>query len=126
MTEGHIVTQSTSLKESIFKALQDKKAKDIVSLDLRDLDSAPADIFIICHGTSDRHAEALAKNVIEEVEKNCHELPWHKEGFENKEWILLDYVDIVVHIFQKSKRDFYGIEELWGDAVIEEIESDKE
>jgi ribosome-associated protein len=121
-----IATQTTDIKsftEVAVKALEDKKAKEISILDLRNLKIRPVDVFIICHGDSDRQVEAIAKSVEEELFKHLKEKPWHREGFVNKEWILLDYVDVVIHVFEKEKRMFYGIEELWGDADIRHIES---
>lgn len=102
-------------------ALQEKGAKDISVLDLQKLNTRPVDYFIVCHGDSDRQVEAFARGVEEETLIALKEKPWHVEGMENKEWVLLDYVDIVVHIFQKEQRDFYAIEDLWGDAEIERI-----
>ncbi len=106
-----------SIIQVIVQALQDKLARQIVTLDLQDLPSAPADTFVICHGGSDRQVEALADAVEEKVRRQKNEKPYHREGSDAKEWILLDYVDVVVHIFQKQKREFYALEELWGDAT---------
>jgi len=113
------------LKECIIQSMQDKKAYDIISIDLRQLNNAITDIFILCHGTSDKQVEAIADNIIENVNSMLKEKPWQKEGFENKEWILLDYVNIVTHIFTKEKREFYSIEELWGDGEIKTHEYDE-
>lgn len=98
--------------------MQEKKAKEIVSLDLRNVKNAVTDFFIVCHGDSKVQVEAIARSVEEQIFKKTGEDPWHREGFENAEWILLDYINIVVHIFQQEKRDFYGIEKLWADAEI--------
>ncbi len=106
-----------SIIQVIVKALQDKLARQIVTLDLHNLQSAPAENFVICHGGSDRQVEALADAVEEQVRIQKNEKPYHREGSEAKEWILLDYVDVVVHIFQKQKRQFYALEDLWGDAT---------
>lgn len=116
MVQEQTLTNTISVKDTIIRALQDKKAREIVSLDLRDFDSSTVDLFIICHGTSHRHVEALAVSVEEQAEKEKGEVPWHREGLENKEWVLMDYVDVVVHIFLEEKRKFYGLEELWSDA----------
>ena len=110
------------LTDTIVEAMQEKKAKGITSLDLRKLDTRVVDKFIICHADNDRQVEAIARNVEEEVRKKLNDRPWHKEGYENREWILLDYVNIVVHVFLGEKRDFYAIEELWGDADAEKFE----
>jgi ribosome-associated protein len=97
--------------------MQDIKAKEIVSLNLKELDAAVCDYFIICHGTSNTHVNSIADSVIETTIKSLKDKPFSKEGFQTGEWILLDYGDIVVHIFQKEIRDFYNIEKLWGDGI---------
>src|SRR6478736_6536127 len=106
------------LKDAIIHGMQEKKGNKITILDLRKLKSAMADYFIICHATSDKQVNAIADSVEEIVRKQTGEKPWHVEGAEQSEWILLDYFDVVVHVFKEEKRDFYGIEELWGDAEI--------
>ena len=111
------------LASTVVGAMQDKKARDIVSVDLRNINSRITDKFIVCHGDSDRQVDAIAQWVEEKVFKELKEKPWHREGFENKEWILLDYVNLVVHIFVEDKRKFYAIEELWGDAEFEKFEN---
>ncbi|PJA07279.1 MAG: ribosome silencing factor [Flavobacteriales bacterium CG_4_10_14_0_2_um_filter_32_8] len=104
------------------KGLQDKKGKNIVGIDLRELDNSVCDYFILCTGTSNTHVNALADSVSEEVRKSLNEKPWHFEGFGNAEWIILDYVTTVVHIFQEDARNFYNLDELWADAKIIKIE----
>src|ERR1035437_7757667 len=116
MTIVKTVDKLSLLTDTIVEGMQNKKAKHIVSLDLRKLNNRVVDKFVVCHGENDRQVEAIAREVEENVAKTLNEKPWHREGFENKEWILLDYVNIVVHIFLEEKRDFYAIEELWGDA----------
>ncbi len=111
------------LSETVAEALLDKKAKDPVILDFKKLGSSLFDSFIICHGTSRTQVEALADGVIRDVKKKTGLNPYHREGFENAEWILIDYGDIIVHIFQESKRDFYNLEQLWADAEIMKIDS---
>src|SRR5688572_19389307 len=110
--EGKFIT------DVIVKGMEEKKGHDIVVMDLRSLSGAVTDYFVICHADSDRQVEAIAKSVEEEVYKAMNEDPWGREGFENSEWILLDYVNVVVHVFQKEKREFFGLEELWGDAEV--------
>jgi ribosome-associated protein len=102
----------------VAEGLAEKKGKDIVLLDLKDVENAVAGFFVVCHGTSRTQVEALADSVRVHVGKKMDMKPWHHEGFENAEWILLDYVDVVVHIFQKGSRDFYQLETLWADAKI--------
>lgn len=100
----------------VVKGMQEKKGVEIVSLNLQNIDGADVSYMVICHATSNTHADGVARSVEETVYNESGETPWHSEGRENKEWILLDYVDVVVHIFLKSKREFYNLEELWGDA----------
>src|ERR1043165_4362962 len=109
------------MKDQIIGGMQEKKAKDIVCIDLRNVKNAVADFFVICHADSKPHVEAIADSVEEFVHKHKGEWPYHKEGTTNAEWILLDYVDVVAHIFRHEQRDFYGIERLWADAEIQRI-----
>ena len=102
--------------------MQEKKASDIVVLNLKDLKNAVADYFIICSANSDTQIDAVARSVEDEVEKLTGEYPWQTEGRTNREWVLLDYVDVVVHVFLRDRRKFYALEELWGDAQISHIE----
>ena len=112
---------SDILANVIIEGMREIKAKEIVSLDLRDLESSVCDFFIVCHGTSNTHASAIADSVIEETLKTVKEKPWYKEGLTNGDWILLDYGNVVAHIFQKEIREYYNIEKLWGDAKIQLI-----
>ncbi len=107
---------STYLSEVAVKGIQEKKGSDIVRLDLRKLNSSVSDYFVICSANSSTQVKAIADSVEDEIYKLTQTHPWRKEGQDNGEWIILDYLDIVVHIFRTEKRDFYGIEELWGDA----------
>lgn len=110
--------ESKKIVEVIIHGIQEKKGKDIVSLDLRNISSSVSDFFVVCHADSSTQAKAIADSVEDEMYKAFKEDPWHKEGFQNSEWIILDYVSVVVHIFRTEKRDFYGVEDLWGDAEI--------
>ena len=112
---------SDILANIIIKGMREIKAKEIVSLDLRNIETSVCDFFIVCHGTSSTHTSAIADSVIEETVKSIKEKPWHKEGLTNGDWILLDYGNVVAHIFQKETRDYYNIEKLWGDADIQLI-----
>jgi ribosome-associated protein len=107
---------STELSKLIVKGMQEKKGQDIVVMDLRKVKNAFTDYFVICSGTSDTQIDAIGESVDYEVHKLLNLNPYHKEGKENKEWILLDYIDVVVHVFKKEKREFFRLEELWGDA----------
>ncbi len=118
MAKKNQVEADRFLADVIVKGMEEKKGKDIVVMDLRDIKGAVTNFFVICHGDSDRQVEAIAKSIEEEVYKALQEDPWSKEGFENAEWILLDYINVVAHVFQEEKRQFFGIEELWGDARI--------
>jgi len=109
------------LANVIIKGMQENKAKEIVSLNLKEIETAVCDYFIICHGTSNTHVSAIADSVIDETIKTLKDKPFNREGLENGEWILLDYGNVVVHVFQREIRDFYNIEKLWGDADIDHI-----
>ena len=112
---------SIKLCDAIVKGMQEKKALDIVILDLREVKNAVAEFFVVCSGTSDKHLAALADSVDAFVLKTLKEDPWHMEGKNNKEWVLLDYINVVVHIFKNDKRGYYDLEKLWGDAEIKKI-----
>jgi len=116
MVKKKTANLSTYLSEIAVHGIQEKKGNDIVRLDLRNLNSSVSDYFIVCNADSTTQVKAIADNVEDEIYKLTQTNPWHKEGLENAEWIILDYFDIVVHIFRTEKRDFYGIEDLWGDA----------
>ncbi|MPQ45739.1 ribosome silencing factor [Marinifilum sp. N1E240] len=113
---------SEELVEAIIEGLQENKAVDIVKIDLRKIDSSVCKYFIICNGTSTTHVTGLADSVEDYVREKVNEKIWKKEGLQNAQWILLDYADVVVHIFQKEYRDFYRLESLWADASIIKIE----
>ena len=115
---------SDTLADLVVRGMQDKKASDIVVLNLKELKNAVSDYFIICSANSDTQLDAVARSVEEEVEKVTGENPWQTEGRTNREWVLLDYVDVVVHVFLRDRRKFYALEELWGDADIQYIESE--
>lgn len=121
MSEDNAVS-SEQLADLAVKGMQEKKARQVVKLDLRGIDGAIADFFVICHGDSDRQVDAIAGSVEEEIRKATKEKPFSREGFQQAEWILLDYIDVVVHIFQQEKREFFGIEALWGDGKRTEYE----
>jgi ribosome-associated protein len=124
MKKKKIKDNSDILAELVVKGMQDKKASEICVIDLKSLNNAVSDYFVISSANSDTQLDAIARAVEEEVFKITNQNPWQSEGRTNKEWILLDYVDVVVHIFLKDKREFYALEELWGDAPIRYIEAD--
>jgi ribosome-associated protein len=113
---------SEELVEAIIKGLQEKKAEDIVKIDLRNIDNSVCKYFVVCNGTSNTHVTGLADSVEDYVREEVNEKIWKKEGLQNAQWILLDYADVVVHVFQKEYRDFYKLESLWADAPVTRIE----
>lgn len=115
---------SKELSDLVVFGMQEKKAEDIVILDLRKVKNAIADFFIISSGNSDTQIDAIADSVEKEVKQRSGDFPWHREGKENREWILLDYVSVVAHVFKRDRREFYALEELWGDAKITPVDSD--
>lgn len=114
---------STRLSEVIVQGMLEKKAGEIVVIDLRKVQNAVADYFVLCSGNSDTQIDAISESIEEEVKKRTSQTPWHREGHNQREWILIDYVDVVAHVFNKEKRAFYGLEELWGDGIIQRLES---
>lgn len=105
----------------IIKGIDDVKGEDIQLLDLREIDNTVCDYFVICSGNSNTQVNAISGAVQKVVSKTLKDKPWHVEGEGNAEWVLMDYVNVVVHIFQKQVREFYDIESLWGDAKITSI-----
>jgi len=118
MRQKSVKLQNTvvNFKDAVIAALQDKKAQDIVELDLSEIKMSLFERFIICTATSNTHAEALYDNVLRTIKQNLNILPKNTEGIINSQWILIDYFDILVHIFLKENREFYNIESLWVDA----------
>ncbi|MCK6618825.1 MAG: ribosome silencing factor [Cyclobacteriaceae bacterium] len=112
---------SEILCDAIVKGMQEKKAADILIMDLRKVKNAVADFFVICSGSSDKQLDAIADSVDQEVYKLVKEYPWHIEGKNNKEWMLLDYFDVVAHIFRHDRREYFALEKLWGDAEMIEV-----
>lgn len=113
---------SEILCDAIVKGIEELKGEGITVLDLREIPSAVCDFFVICHANSDTQIKSIANSVVKETRNNISERPWHTEGLDNCEWVLLDYSNVVVHIFIKDKREFYSLEDLWGDAKITKIE----
>ena len=122
MKETKAEANSDILAELVVKGMQEKKANDIVVLNLKSLKNAVSDYFVIASASSDSQLDAIASSIEEEIFKATRQNPWQSEGRTNKEWVLLDYVDVVAHVFLKDKREFYALEELWGDAGIRRIE----
>ena len=104
----------------IIKALQEKKAENIVSLDLRKIHEAVADFFIVCEATTGMQVKGIGDYLQDEVKKECDEIPFKHEGYQHAKWVLIDYVNVVVHIMQPESRKFYKLEDLWSDAPMTE------
>ena len=113
------------LTDKILSGISDVKGQDIQMIDLRKIENRICDFYIICTGSSNIHVSAILESVKKKVSKTLKEKPSHTEGEENAEWILLDYINVVVHIFQKHVRDFYNLEELWGDCKLSTISVEK-
>ncbi|MCM4164132.1 MULTISPECIES: ribosome silencing factor [unclassified Arenibacter] len=107
----------------ILSGIEEVKGHDINLLDLRDIENTVCDYFIICNGTSNTHVNAIVGSIQKTVSKAIQDKPWHVEGSDNGEWILMDYVNVVVHVFQKQVREYYDLEGLWGDAKVTPVES---
>ncbi|WP_448701771.1 ribosome silencing factor [Mucilaginibacter sp. AW1-3] len=118
MVKNKSINESSHISELAVHGIQEKKGNDIIRLDLRNIHSSVADYFVICHADSATQVKAIANSVEEEIYKVLKIDPLRKEGLENSEWILLDYFDVVIHIFRTDKREYYGVEDLWGDAEI--------
>ena len=114
------IYSSQSLIEEIINLAFEKKAKNLISLDLRGFSSL-TDYFIICHGKSEPQVKAIVDN----IRKGTSFKPRHLEGYENKKWVLLDYFDIVVHVFDENERDYYSIEQIWADAPKNEFHDEE-
>ncbi|HKI88997.1 MAG TPA: ribosome silencing factor [Draconibacterium sp.] len=110
--------------DSILEGIQRIKGKDIILIDLNTIHHTECDYFIICHGTSSTQVDAIAHSVEETVEELTGEKVWHRDGYRNAIWILLDYGDIMVHVFQEEARNFYNLEGLWADANVTKIEAE--
>lgn len=112
-----------SIVQAAVDAMQDKKAKKITSLDLTKINNSVTNYFVICHAPSKTQVDAIYDNVRKVVQERCETKPINREGVENAEWILIDYFDVVVHIFLEDIRSFYQLEDLWADASIKEYEN---
>jgi ribosome-associated protein len=115
--------EADQLITQIIQGIEEVKGQDIEILDLREIENTVCDYFIICNGTSNTQVNAIVNSIEKTVSKSLKEKAWHIEGSDNAEWILMDYVNIVVHVFQKHIREFYDIESLWGDAKTVRIET---
>ena len=113
------MAKTKTLQRQIAELALSRKAKDVIIMDLRKV-TTMADYFVVCTGESETQVRAIADAVMEGMSKQG-EKPWHWEGLQNLQWVLLDYVDVVVHVFHKDARTFYGLEKLWGDAAMQKV-----
>lgn len=111
-------SETSSLLDAIVDGMHEKKAKNITIINLTGVENSICDFFVVCDADSNTHVEAIADSVQDVVRKKTNEKPFHAEGYENAEWILIDYINIVAHVFQKEIRDYYNLEALWADAEI--------
>ena len=116
------LTQRSKIIKTIIAAIQEKKGMNIISLDLRKINEAVADFFIICEAGNQPQIKAIAENVEYQVKMKCDEDPYHHEGYQSLQWVLVDYVNVVVHVMLTENRKFYKLEEMWSDAVTHEHE----
>ena len=107
---------ASSLIDQIIKGIENVKGEEIQIMDLNNIENTPCKYFIICSGNSNTQVMAIVNSIIKKVSKKIQEKPLHTEGLEAAEWVLIDYINVVVHVFQRKTREFYNIEELWGDA----------
>jgi ribosome-associated protein len=114
------LTKNSKIIKTIIAAIQEKKGGNIISLDLRKINEAVADFFIVCEAGSSIQVKAIADNVEDRVKEKCEENPYHHEGFQQLQWVLIDYVNVVVHVMQTETRKFYQLEEMWSDAASDE------
>lgn len=111
------LTKSSKIIKTIIAAIQGKKGENIISLDLRKINEAVADFFIICDASNQPQIRAIADNIEDKVKEICGENPYHHEGLKNLQWVLIDYVNVVVHVMLKDTRGFYKLEDMWSDAA---------
>jgi len=123
MTKEVSKNETKKLLKKVISSIQDKKGKDIVSIDLSKIDNSITNYFVICSATSTTQVDAIYDNIMEKVYEDLNMKPFHREGYENSEWILIDYFDLVVHIFLEDIRNFYKLEDLWADGIIKRYQN---
>ena len=121
MRKTKIQTNTDELLNAIIEGIQRKKGHEIVKIDLSKINHTECNYFVICHGNSNTQVDAIAHSVEETVLELAGEKAWHKDGYKNAIWVLLDYADVMVHVFQRDARNFYDLETLWADAPIESV-----
>lgn len=114
------LTKNSKIIKIIINAIREKKGENIISLDLRKVKEAVADFFIVCEASNQPQVRAIAEFVQQEVKKKCSEYPYHHEGYQKLSWVLIDYVNVVVHVMLTDTRKFYKLEEMWSDASVQE------
>ncbi len=117
------IAKTDLLITEIIMGIEEVKGENITILDLREIENTVCDYFIICDGTSNTQINAISGSIQKNVSKTIKDKPWHVEGENNAEWVLIDYVNVVVHVFQKQTREFYNLEGLWGDAIITNLKN---
>ena len=117
------IVESDLLIAEIIQGIEEVKGENISIVDLRDIENTVCAYFVICDGNSNTQVNAISASIQKGVSKSLKEKPWHVEGESNAEWVLIDYVDVVVHVFQKETRAFYNLEELWGDGKLTQVET---
>ncbi len=115
------LNRNSKIFKSIIKAIHEKKGENIIALDLRKIPEAVADFFIICEANNTTQVKAISDSVEDTVRSECGEAPYKHEGHQARQWILIDYINIVVHIMHTETRKFYKLEEMWSDAELEEF-----
>lgn len=124
MKKAKIQPDTDALITAIIEGIHRKKGLDVVKINLSKINHTECNYFVVCHGTSNTQVDAIARSVEETVQELVGEKAWHKDGYKNSLWILLDYADVMVHVFQRETRNHYDIETLWADAPIEKVEDD--
>ena len=118
------LTKNSKLIKTIINAIQEKKGENIISLDLRKVNEAVADFFIVCEASNQPQVRAISDFVEQQIKEKCDEDPYRHEGMKNLQWVLIDYVNVVVHVMLSETRKFYKLEEMWSDAVTNEHDED--
>lgn len=114
------LTKNSKIIKTIISAIREKKGENTISLDLRKVNEAVADFFIVCEATNQPQVRAISEFVKQEVKQKCDEHPYHHEGYQKLSWVLIDYVNVVVHVMLAETRRFYQLEDMWSDAAVQE------
>lgn len=122
MTSLYNIENPNEFIDKIVHCIFDKKGQDVLSIDMQKVGGSIADYFIICHADNDKQVDAIAHSIIDNIKSEIRITPWHKEGFQNSEWILIDYANVIVHVFLKDQREFYNLEDLWADGDFKKFE----